>query len=92
MAQWGTQHIMGRYQKGLSLWPLRKRVRVLVGDPVDLSDLRGRAGEQAAINEANDRLMSAITALLEQLRDEKAPAKRWNPAEHGQRETGRLDS
>jgi hypothetical protein len=36
--------------------------------------------------------MSAITALLEQLRDEKAPAKRWNPAEHGQRETGRLDS
>ncbi|MGB3730914.1 lysophospholipid acyltransferase family protein [Microbacterium sp.] len=92
MAQWGTQHIMGRYQKGLSLWPLRKRVRVLVGDPVDLSDLRGRAGEQAAINEANDRLMSAITALLEQLRGEKAPAKRWNPAEHGQRETGRLDS
>jgi 1-acyl-sn-glycerol-3-phosphate acyltransferase len=92
MAQWGTQHIMGRYQKGLSLWPLRKRVRVLVGDPVDLSDLRGRAGEQSAINEANDRLMSAITALLEQLRDEKAPAKRWNPAEHGQRETGRLDS
>jgi hypothetical protein len=83
---------MGRYQKGLSLWPLRKRVRVLVGDPVDLSDLRGRAGEQSAINEANDRLMSAITALLEQLRDEKAPAKRWNPAEHGQRETGRLDS
>ncbi|WP_417554005.1 lysophospholipid acyltransferase family protein [Microbacterium sp.] len=92
MAQWGTQHIMGRYQKGLSLWPLRKRVQVLVGDPVDLSDLKGRAGEQAAINEAGDRLMSAITTLLEQLRGEKAPAKRWNPTEHGQKETGRLDS
>lgn len=92
MAQWGTQEIMGRYQKGLSLWPLRKPVRVLIGDPVDVSDLRARAGEQAALNEATTRLMNAITELLEQLRDEKAPADRWNPSTHGQKETGRLDS
>ncbi len=92
MAQWGTQEIMGRYQKGLSLWPLRKPVHVLVGDPVDLSDLQGRAGEPAALNEATTRLMNAITVLLEQLRDEKAPAERWNPSAHGQKETGRLDS
>ncbi len=92
MAQWGTQAIMGRYQKGLSLWPLRKPVNIVIGDPVDLSDLRGRAGEQAALNEASTRLMNAITALLEGLRDEKAPAERWNPASHGQKETGRLDS
>jgi len=92
MAQWGTQAIMGRYQKGLSLWPLRKPVQVIIGDPVDVSDLRGRASEPAALNEATTRLMNAITALLEQLRDEKAPAERWNPASHGQKETGRLDS
>lgn len=92
MAQWGTQQIMGRYQKGLSLWPLRKRVRVVVGDPVDLSDLRGRAGDTAVLNIATERLMGAITALLEELRDEKAPEKRWNPGDHGQKETGRLDS
>ncbi len=92
MAQWGTQQIMGRYQKGLSLWPLRKPVRVLVGDPVDVSDLYGRAGEPAALNEATTRLMNAITALLEELRGEKAPVERWNPASHGQKETGRLDS
>lgn|SRR5690606_7921274 len=92
MAQWGTQQIMGRYQKGISLWPLRKRVRVIVGDPVDLSDLKGRAGEPAALNEATARLMAAITELLERLREEKAPATRWNPSEHGQREIGRLDS
>ncbi|MFS0893557.1 lysophospholipid acyltransferase family protein [Microbacterium sp. 179-I 3D3 NHS] len=92
MAQWGTQAIMGRYQKGLSLWPLRKPVQVIIGDPVDVSDLRGRASEPAALNEASTRLMNAITALLEQLRDEKAPAERWNPATHGQKETGRLDS
>jgi 1-acyl-sn-glycerol-3-phosphate acyltransferase len=91
MAQWGTQAIMGRYQKGLSLWPPRKPVNIIIGDPVDISDLRGRAGEQAALNEATTRLMNAITALLEELRDEKAPAERWNPASHGQKETGRLD-
>ncbi|GGD79652.1 lysophospholipid acyltransferase family protein [Microbacterium murale] len=92
VAQWGTQHIMGRYQKGLSLWPPRKRVQVLIGDPVDISDLTGRAGEQSALNEATNRLMNAITALLEELRDEKASATRWNPSDHGQKETGRLDS
>lgn len=92
MAQWGTQEIMGRYQKGLSLWPLRKPVRVLIGDPVDVADLRDRAGEPAALTEATNRLMKAITALLEELRDEKAPAERWNPSRHGQKETGRLDS
>jgi len=92
MAQWGTQAIMGRYQRGLSLWPLRKPVQVVVGDPVDLSDLRGRASEPAVLAEASTRLMNAITALLEDIRGEKAPAERWNPASHGQKETGRLDS
>lgn len=92
MAQWGTQQIMGRYQKGIRLWPPRRRVQVVIGDPVDVSDLRGRAGDQNALTEATARLMDAITALLEDVRGEKAPAVRWNPADHGQRETGRLDS
>ncbi|WP_194422337.1 lysophospholipid acyltransferase family protein [Microbacterium abyssi] len=92
MAQWGTQQIMGRYQKGLKLWPPRKRVDIIIGDPVDLSDLKDRPNEPAAIAEATERLMNAITGLLEQIRHEKAPAKRWNPLDHGQKETGRLDS
>ena len=92
MAQWGTQNIMGRYQKRLSIWPPRKRIKVVIGDPVDLSDLSGRATEQATLNEATTRLMNAITALLEDLRQETAPKTRWNPSDHGQKETGRLDS
>lgn len=92
MAQWGTQQIMGRYQKGLKLWPPRRPIDIVFGDPVDLSDLKDRQNEPAAINEATDRLMNAVTALLEQIRGEKAPEKRWNPADHGQKETGRLDS
>ncbi|MFC4139193.1 MULTISPECIES: 1-acyl-sn-glycerol-3-phosphate acyltransferase [unclassified Microbacterium] len=92
MAHWGAQEIMPRYGKKISFWPPRKRVQIIIGDPVDLSDLRGRAGEQAALTEATRRLMDAIAVLLEELRGEKAPAERWNPADHGQKETGRLDS
>lgn len=92
VAHWGTQKVMGRYQKGISFWPPRKPVQIIVGDPVDLSDLTPRASEPAALNEATRRLMDAITVLLEEARGEKAPAERWNPADHGQKETGRLDS
>lgn len=92
MAQWGTQEIMGRYSKKISFWPLRKRVQVAIGDPVDLSDLAGRGSEPAVLTEATARVMNAITALLEDIRQEKAPAERWNPSDHGQKETGRFDA
>lgn len=92
MAQWGTHEIMGRYEKALKFWPPRKRVRVLIGKPIDVSDLRLLPNEGAAIIAATDRLMAAVTSLLEELREEKAPAQRWNPTAHGQKETGRLDS
>lgn len=91
MAHWGAQEIMARYGKKISLWPPRKLVTVAIGAPVDISDLVGRHTQPAALAEANDRLMSAITALLEDLRDEKAPLERWNPTAHGQNETGRLE-
>lgn len=92
IAQWGTQEIMGRYSKKISFWPLRKRVQVAVGEPIDLSDLAGRESDAAALTEATGRLMNAITALLEEIRGEKAPVERWNPSAHGQKETGRYDS
>lgn len=91
MAHWGAQEIMARYGKKISLWPLRKPVTVAIGAPVDVSDLLGRHMQPAALAEATDRLMRAITVLLEELRGEKAPAERWNPAAHGQNETGRLE-
>jgi 1-acyl-sn-glycerol-3-phosphate acyltransferase len=91
MAQWGAQQVMPRYGK-LKLWPLRRRVRVIVGDPVDLSAYAGRASSQSALVEATDVVMADIARLLSQLRGEPAPAERWNPADHGQKETGRLES
>ena len=58
---------------------------------VDISEFGGKTAQPAALAAGTDRLMSAIAQLLSQLRGEPAPEKRWNPAEHGQRETGRLE-
>ncbi|WP_439592498.1 lysophospholipid acyltransferase family protein [Microbacterium sp.] len=91
MAHWGTQAIMPRYGK-FRLWPLRRPVAVRVGAPVDLTAFRGKPLTNSLLIEATTHLMNAVTALLEELRDEKAPAERWDPAVHGQKETGRLDS
>jgi 1-acyl-sn-glycerol-3-phosphate acyltransferase len=89
-AHWGTQAVLPRYSKKLSLFP-RKTIRIDFGDPVDLDDLRGRPLDQKVLTEATDRVMAAITALLEGLRGETAPAERWNPAQHNQTEFGRLE-
>ncbi len=89
LAHWGEQQFMPRYGR-LRLFPPRRRVTFVVGEPVDLSDLTGREHERGTITEATDRVMAAITRLLEQLRDEKAPADRWDPSKNGQNETGRM--
>jgi len=89
IAHWGTQDIMARYSKKISMFP-RKHITIKVGDPVDLSKFRGRELTSKALAEATSVVMDAITELLEDLRHEKAPAERWNPAEHNQSETGKF--
>lgn len=83
-AHWGTQQLMPRYSNRLRLRP-RSRIDVVFGDPVDLSDL---GHDRAALQSATDRIMAAITALVEELRGETAPPERWDPTKHGQTETG----
>lgn len=89
MAHWGTQAIMGRYSSKLSFTP-RHVVNIAVGDPVDLSKYRGKPLDAKLLNAATEDVMVAITTLLAGLRDEKAPAKRWDPSQHGQAETGKF--
>ena len=89
VAHWGTQNLMARYSKKLNVFP-RHTVDVKVGDPVDLSEFAGKPLDNKTLTAATTKVMDAITALLEDLRGEKAPATRWNPAEHNQSETGRF--
>jgi 1-acyl-sn-glycerol-3-phosphate acyltransferase len=89
-AHWGTQELMGRYGKKLRPFP-RKSIDVIIGEPLDLSAYRGRPLDQAGLLKATGELMDAIAGLLAELRHEPAPAERWDPTKHGQKETGRLD-
>lgn len=90
VAHWGTQRIMPRYGKRVSLFP-RKNVDITFGPPVDLSAYRGRPLDSRMLAEATELLMAAITALVAHMRGEEPPAERWDPARKGQAETGRFE-
>ncbi len=88
LAHWGAQDLLPRYGKMLHLFP-RKRVRLLVGEPVDLSDLRSLPLTKAVLEEATARIMAEMTALVATLRGEEAPKERWDPSSKGQKPVGR---
>ncbi len=90
VAHWGTQKIMPRYGKRMSLFP-RKNVEVKFGPPVDLSAFRGRPINSTMLAEATEVLMVAITDLVADMRGEAPPAERWDPARKGQSEIGRFE-
>lgn len=75
MVQWGSHQIMRPYVKEFRILP-RKTIHVVVGSPLDLSDLAGRENDTDALATATDRLMDAITAIEAQIRHEVAPETR----------------
>ena len=77
VAQWGAQNVIPRWRKGLKLIP-PQTMYVTAGPAVDFSDLYDRASELSSFIEATNRIMQAITAQLEQIRGEAAPAERWD--------------
>ncbi|OYO00437.1 lysophospholipid acyltransferase family protein [Enemella evansiae] len=78
IAQWGAQEVL----PGKKLtWPRilpRKTMRVIAGDPVPLDDLRGLPLRAPVLEEATDRILDALTALLAELREETPPPGRWD--------------
>jgi 1-acyl-sn-glycerol-3-phosphate acyltransferase len=87
MATWGSEKIMGRYSSKFrpGFW---KPVQVLVGDEIDLAKYRKDKITPAEVIEATEVVMKHITALVEILRGEKAPDRRWDPVAAGQATTG----
>ncbi|HEY0117708.1 MAG TPA: lysophospholipid acyltransferase family protein [Cellulomonas sp.] len=81
VAQWGATELLPRYSKRLRPFP-RKQVHVLVGRPVPLDDLYDRPRDAAVLREATDRVLDAITELLEQIRGEQAPRPRFDLRDH----------
>lgn len=82
IAHWGDQDFWPQYGKPrFSI--RRKKVSIVVGDPIDWSDLietrePGAHYSHSELTAVTDRMLDRITALLEELRGEKAPEGRWN--------------
>jgi len=77
VAQWGAQDLHDTYRTpGLHLRP-RTPVRLRVGPPVDLSRWAGRELTAEVLRAATDAVMDALTAELEVVRGERAPATRY---------------
>ena len=87
VGQWGAQELLAPYAKKPDLFP-RKLVRMRVGEPVDLSDLMAVPRTATVITQATGRIMDAITALVEEIRGEAAPAERFDMKKAGVRQTG----
>ncbi|TLQ43542.1 lysophospholipid acyltransferase family protein [Streptomyces marianii] len=75
VAQWGANMAMPPYAKEdkLRLFP-RKTLVVQAGPPVDLDRFHGMEPTPDVLREATEVIMAAITAQLEEIRGEKAPA------------------
>ena len=77
VGQWGVQALLAPYAKKPDLLP-RKLIHLQVGDPVDLDDLLDKPRTAALLGEATERIMCAITTIVEGLRGEQAPAERYD--------------
>ena len=69
----GTREDNDHYRKKFRPLP-RRDIVVRAGDPVDLSEYRGRPVDAALLREVTDLLMVRVRDLLAEVRGEPAPA------------------
>ncbi|MGI3780332.1 MAG: lysophospholipid acyltransferase family protein [Janthinobacterium lividum] len=79
VGQWGAEEFLRGRTVGLPHVWARPTLRMLVGSPVPLDDLRDSAVDTALLHEATARIMAAVTALVAELRGEPAPAEPFDP-------------
>lgn len=87
IGQWGAQELLAPYAKRPDLFP-RKRIRMIVGDPVPLDDLLEQEVTPPVVQQATARIMAAVVSLVEEIRGETAPAERFDMRKAGVREIG----
>jgi 1-acyl-sn-glycerol-3-phosphate acyltransferase len=78
-AHWGAQRILP-YGSAIPKIIPRKRVQILVGPPVDLSEFQDQPITPAVLREATAKIMADITGLLAEIRHEEPPVTVFHPA------------
>jgi 1-acyl-sn-glycerol-3-phosphate acyltransferase len=79
VAHWGAQKVLPYGKLIPRIFP-RKKVQVLAGPPVDLSEFADQPLSSAVLRAATDKIMADVTALLGEIRGEVPPAKPYHPA------------
>jgi 1-acyl-sn-glycerol-3-phosphate acyltransferase len=87
VGHWGDQEVLPPYSARPRVFP-RHTVRVQAGDPIDLSDLLDGDITPEKIATATERIMSALTGVVADLRGETAPVERFDPRAAGIAEIG----
>jgi 1-acyl-sn-glycerol-3-phosphate acyltransferase len=87
LAQWGPQEVLPPYTKRPHFFP-RRTMHVRAGAPVDLSEFAGRPVDAVLLRAVTEKIMVAVTELLEEIRGEQAPAVRFDPRREGLPSTG----
>lgn len=82
VGQWGTEKVMETYSSKLMPKPWHK-VNIVIGKPIGISAYVDKKTSTEDLVLLTERVMNEITKLVEQLRGEKAPSKRFVPSEHG---------
>ncbi len=84
IAHWGTQNLLGRYEKKLHWWLPRTRIDVQVGEPIEIGEMLpidfnapGARHTPHALDAATDTIMHGVTAELEKLRGPKPSPELW---------------
>ncbi|MCX4687877.1 lysophospholipid acyltransferase family protein [Kitasatospora purpeofusca] len=86
VAHWGAHEIIPPYGRGgegrsrFNLFP-RHRVVVAAGPAVDLSKYQGQELTAQVLRDATEDIMTAITAVLADIRGEEPPAERYDMRE-----------
>ncbi|WP_236794153.1 1-acyl-sn-glycerol-3-phosphate acyltransferase [Amycolatopsis sp. GM8] len=80
IARWGTSEILDFYNKKLRLFP-RRTITHSVGEPVDLTPYRDKEQTAAVLREVTELMMGEVTELLADIRGERPPAQKPEPAD-----------
>jgi 1-acyl-sn-glycerol-3-phosphate acyltransferase len=79
IAHWGAQQILP-YGNHVPKFLPRKTVQVVAGSPVDLSEFAGQPLTNPLLRAATDKIMTAVSGLVGELRGLTAPAEFYHPA------------
>ncbi len=66
-ARWGTREIFDSRRRRFRPFP-RKPVQLLAGEPLDLSEYRGRDEDRELLREVTEVIMGRVTELLKEIR------------------------